>query len=112
MNKPLRRLLFALLLIAATGAQAQRTGLPLPQQATTTPNAGSVSLAQQSRNNQGPVYIENKGQWDRRVRFLLRSGGLDSWITDHGVVYDLYQLSPASSSEKKQSRQISRRGQV
>jgi hypothetical protein len=36
-------------------------------------------------------FIENRGQWDHRARFLLRSRGLDLWITDSGVVYDLYR---------------------
>ncbi|MBK7032749.1 MAG: hypothetical protein IPH49_05690 [Ignavibacteria bacterium] len=46
------------------------------------------------------MFIENKGQWDRRVQFLLRSGGLDTWITDRGVVYDVYQMTPSKKSGK------------
>jgi hypothetical protein len=37
-------------------------------------------------------FLENKGQWDPKARYLLRSGNLDVWITDSGVVYDQYQM--------------------
>lgn len=33
-------------------------------------------------------FIENRGQWDARAQFLSRSGGLDLWVTDRGVVYE------------------------
>ena len=39
-----------------------------------------------------PVFIRNDGQWDRRARFLLRSPGLDLWITGNGVVYDINRV--------------------
>jgi hypothetical protein len=37
-----------------------------------------------------PYFIENKGQWGSEVKFLFRSGGMDMWITDHGVIYDIH----------------------
>lgn len=42
--------------------------------------------------NRSTPFVENKGQWDSRARFLLRTNGLDVWITSRGVLYDLYRL--------------------
>jgi hypothetical protein len=39
-------------------------------------------------------FIENKGQWDSRAKFVLRSGRMDLWLTDNGAVYDLYKMTP------------------
>jgi hypothetical protein len=47
---------------------------------------------------QTPVYIENRGQWDSQAQFLLRSNGLDLWITDRGVVYDIARTESNDSS--------------
>jgi hypothetical protein len=35
-------------------------------------------------------FIENKGQWDPRARFAVRSPGMDTWITDSGILFDAY----------------------
>ncbi|MBX3164787.1 MAG: hypothetical protein KF900_09915 [Bacteroidetes bacterium] len=35
-------------------------------------------------------FIENKGQWHADVLYLVRTGGLDAWITKAGVTYDFY----------------------
>jgi len=35
-------------------------------------------------------FIQNQGQWTDEVKFLARIGGMDAWITNHGVVYDYY----------------------
>jgi hypothetical protein len=45
-----------------------------------------------------PLFIENRGQWNRRAKFLLRSPGLDLWITGNGMVYELNRVEPAASS--------------
>jgi hypothetical protein len=72
----------ALMLIAATGTSAQ----PLARQ--------------------GAVFVENKGQWDRQVKFLMRCEGLDMWITDHGIRYDLFHLTPAEGGAVKITEQL------
>ena len=74
------------LAVAAAGAVARaRTEMPA-----SVPDRTAVGPARDARALAGrrPVFIENKGQWDERARFLLRSPGLDLWITDTGVVYD------------------------
>ncbi len=45
--------------------------------------------AQRAKDTQGPLYIENRGQWEADARFLLRSSGLDVWICQDRVVYDV-----------------------
>jgi hypothetical protein len=47
---------------------------------------------------QTPVFIENRGQWNSEARFLLRCNGLDLWITDRGVVYDIARIEGSDSS--------------
>ncbi|MBN2572812.1 MAG: SBBP repeat-containing protein [Ignavibacteriales bacterium] len=37
-------------------------------------------------------FIENKGQWPEEVRYLANIKGMQTWITDFGVVYDFYSL--------------------
>jgi hypothetical protein len=54
--------------------------------------------AQQALARQKPVFIANKGQWDRQAKFLLRSPGMDLWITDNGVVYDINRVEPIDNS--------------
>src|SRR5437867_2880176 len=48
--------------------------------------------ATKALSKQKPVFIENKGQWDERTRFLMRTPGMDLWITNNGVVYDLNRV--------------------
>jgi hypothetical protein len=59
---------------------------------TLTSRAQQKAAAQQALDRQQPVYIENRGQWDPQAKYLIRSGGLDVWITDDGVVYDIYRI--------------------
>lgn len=34
------------------------------------------------------AFIENRGQFDARVKFQVRIGGKILWLTDHGIVFD------------------------
>jgi len=38
------------------------------------------------------VFVENRGQWPEEVKYQVRLGGLDAWITDTGIVYDFYRI--------------------
>lgn len=49
------------------------------------------------------AYIENKGQWDSQVKFLISSNGLDMWVTETGVVYDQYCYIENKSAERKRN---------
>jgi hypothetical protein len=44
-------------------------------------------------------FIENKGQWDREVLYMTKMGGLNTWITRHGIVYDFYKINDAAISK-------------
>jgi hypothetical protein len=65
----------------------------------------SLPLAEKRVDSRGATFIENRGQWDRQVKFLMKSPGLDMWITERGVRYDLFSLtSTAKASERGLSR--------
>ena len=56
-----------------------------------------------ARAQHGALFIENKGQWPRSVKFLYRAGGFDLWITDRGATYDLHREQPLDTVQKLQS---------
>lgn len=37
-------------------------------------------------------FIENKGQWNASVLYLVRMNGMDTWITKTGVTYNFYSI--------------------
>ena len=43
--------------------------------------------------HQNISFIENKGQWDKEVKFLARFNGMKVWVTESGIVFDLYQIN-------------------
>lgn len=81
---------------APTFLRAQALGGNRPSPATTSSLAQSPP--REALMRQQAVFIENKGQWDMRARFLLRSPGMDLWITDNGVVYDLRHVEPIDNN--------------
>lgn len=50
-----------------------------------------------------PVFIENKGQWDKDARYLARLGGMNVWITDKGFVYDVHTNHENSNHKRAAS---------
>jgi hypothetical protein len=48
-------------------------------------------------SNVKPSFLENRGQWDAHAKYLLRAGGVDLWVTDRGVVYDLHKETHSNS---------------
>lgn len=61
--------------------------------------AQQVSHSLAGGSEQQHFFIGNSGQWPEEVLFLTRTGRMDTWITRKGIVYDLYQLSPALSAQ-------------
>ena len=64
-------------------------------------NAKAAALANSDNKrqfglSQSQTFIENRGQWDSRVRYFARSKGIDSWITRDSVVFDLHKFVPDS----------------
>jgi hypothetical protein len=54
------------------------------------------SMAQQSTPRRAPLFVENRGQWDARARYLARLPGVDAWVTDAGITYDVYRADSSS----------------
>jgi len=51
------------------------------------------------------VFVENKGQWDKEVRFLTKTGGMKAWITDRGIVFDFYRMERGGNLFKRSERE-------
>src|SRR4051812_24421964 len=47
-----------------------------------------------------PVFVENRGQWNPQARYLARLGGMNVWITDHGMTYDFYRIERCAPSPR------------
>ena len=43
-------------------------------------------------------FVENRGQWDSRAKFLGQGPGIDTWVTETGVRFDLYKLRKGANS--------------
>jgi hypothetical protein len=79
----------------------------------------SLHALAQKLGTQQPVFIENKGQFDPRVRFQMRSGRKTLWLTDNGIVFDFVKVDPSTAdsssatgtfrSERQPSRPPTRR---
>ena len=52
------------------------------------------------KNKQNNFFIENKGQWDKQVKFLAKLSGLNAWITDNGIVFDFYTIDKKETIKK------------
>ena len=44
-------------------------------------------------------FIENKGQWPSEVLYLAQLGGLNTWITKNGMLYEFYKTEEINPSE-------------
>lgn len=60
-----------------------------PQIATS--QVGLSDLQNTGRDFAARAFMENRGQWDSRANFLSRTPGLDYWVTDSGLVLDVYR---------------------
>ncbi|MEM7549845.1 MAG: PKD domain-containing protein [Bacteroidota bacterium] len=47
-------------------------------------------------NAEGPVFIENKGQWNEKVLFRVDYNGLSIFLLEDGIIYDLYDSEATS----------------
>ncbi len=36
------------------------------------------------------AFVENKGQWDSNVRYLMQMKGMNAWVTNKGITYDFH----------------------
>jgi len=56
----------------------------------------SPAPAADSSGRKVAIFTENRGQWRAPARFLCRVGGLDTWVTDDGITYDLHRVERRS----------------
>ncbi|MBK7963884.1 MAG: hypothetical protein IPK10_00195 [Bacteroidetes bacterium] len=74
-----------LILFSFSTFNAQGTGINLDAQQT---------LSKSDKH----FFIENKGQWPSEVLFLAQLGGLNTWITRNGMLYEFYKTEEITSS--------------
>ena len=48
-----------------------------------------------------PLFIENKGQWDKQVLFMARCDGYAAWVTQSGITFDYYRSVGNAVSKSK-----------
>src|SRR4029077_2681270 len=51
-----------------------------------------------------PVFIENQGQFDERVRFRVVGKGASLWLTDQGIVFDFVRQKGSHESLPPEAR--------
>ncbi len=73
-----------LLMVAAGSAFA---GALAPQKASADKRL-TTSQGQQALAARTARFLENKGQWDSRAKFVAKGSALDLWFTDNGIRYD------------------------
>ena len=61
------------------------------------------SRANQATSQQMQNFVANHGQWPAQVKFLSRTPGLDLWVTNGSVVYDLYRTQGGSKQSQRQT---------
>ncbi|HVT13462.1 MAG TPA: SBBP repeat-containing protein [Fimbriimonadaceae bacterium] len=51
-------------------------------------------------------FVENKGQWNSRAKFLSRTPNLDLWVTKQGLVLDYYKRTHKNGSSRREGHAI------
>jgi hypothetical protein len=85
--------------IAALERDRSHVELPTSIQSKLKPKAPLNAM----RLGRASAFIENRGQFDRRVRFQMKGSGQTLWLTDHRIVFDSIR-SKEESNRKPQSR--------
>lgn len=62
-----------------------------PTHSTTPTNKAQKAAIKRGLDANHTAFIENKGQWDRRVDFRAQAQGLDYWLTKDGVTFDYHR---------------------
>lgn len=77
-----------LLMVAAGSAFA---GALAPQKASADTRL-TTSQGQRAFAARSARFLENKGQWDSRAKFVARGAALDLWFTENGIRYDQHPV--------------------
>ena len=67
-----------------------------------TAESGAAQLVAQGGSTQFPApltFVENRGQWDARARFLVRHGAMAAWLEDRGLTLALHRAGPVEGQE-------------
>lgn len=60
----------------------------------------------------GLVLIENLGQFDRRVRFQVKTQRGTLWLTDDGIVFDFVRVKPGSQTKSQVAAPVGRENKL
>ena len=63
----------------------------------------SASVVSYATSRSAPVFIENRGQFDSRVRFQVKVAGKVLWLTDKGIVFDIQKSRSVRSAGRTAS---------
>jgi hypothetical protein len=63
----------------------------------------SASVVSYATGRSAPVFIENRGQFDSRVRFQVKVAGKVLWLTDKGIVFDIQKSRSVRSAGRTAS---------
>lgn len=85
-----------MLMLSTVGAQAQSDPATTSSSAT---NTSTYGISTEHSLSAG--FLENRGQWDSRARFLAQTDGLDIWISDGAIVYDLHEIVETASAQDR-----------
>ena len=88
--------------VTQTNSAALHAGQPSPQAP-----APRLADANQMLQRQGPIFIENRGQFDRRVKFLVTGNGANLWLTNEGIVFDFQRPASKQSANAAEEKAAS-----
>ncbi len=83
-----------------------------PQHSPPAPPAPSLADANQILQRQGPLFIENRGQFDPRVKFLVTGNGANLWLTNEGIVFDFQRPAGKQSANAAEEKRAASAGAV
>lgn len=76
----------------------ERISAPLASSINSKMDHASMQEATNLMRPSAPTFIENRGQFDQRVKFQVRSSGPTLWLTGQEIVFDLLRTKPGESA--------------
>ena len=73
--------------------------LPVPVHSPGNLRDSAMQAASRMLQDQGPVFIENRGQFDSRVKYLVKGSDANLWLTSDGIVFDFQRPVAKESSD-------------
>lgn len=87
--------------------QTHSEDVVLPQRPEQAARAPSRADADQMLHRQAPVFIENRGQFDPQVKFLVKGNGGSLWLTNEGIVFDFQRPTSKQSAKVAEEKPAS-----